>query len=84
MADDIKKSAEESKSDLKKVFFDQINKSGSDLIKNVISPKFLGGAIIVYLVISLATSIYRRADNKCEIEVQLDKVFMGHMLCPVK
>jgi len=84
MADEVKKSVDESKEDLKKVFFGQLNKSGSDLIRNVISPKFLGVMIMAYIIISLAASIFRRLDNRCEMEIQLDKVFMGKMLCPVK
>jgi len=88
------KSVEQSKNGVKEVFYAQLNKAACDLIHHVVNAKSLGWAIVVWFVISAATSIYRRVDtvtmpdgtikSRCEITVPLDTYFMAKMICPVK
>jgi hypothetical protein len=87
------KSVEQSKTNIKEVFYSQLNKAACDLIKNVVNAKSLGIAIIIWFVISVATSIYRRVDtvimpdgsikSRCEVTVPLDTYFMAKMICPI-
>ena len=88
------KSVEQSKQGIKDVFYSQLNKAACDLIHHVVNAKSLGIAIIIWFVVSVATSIYRRVDtvtmpdgtvkSRCEITVPLDTYFMAKMICPVK
>ena len=53
------------------------------LLNTFLTSRNLGIAIILWVSISIVGSLYRRAFNKCDNVVQLDKYFSAKLLCEV-
>jgi len=86
MTDEIKPpGAPPIKETIKDVFVQEVEESAKVLIRNVISPKSLGIAIIAWCLLSFALSIYIRANGMCSVNrVQLGKYIAGRLLCEEK
>ena len=78
------KPTDSSKQDLKNVFWETLNKSGADLIRTTLTPKWLKWALIGWLCLSMSGSVYRRLEGKCETRIQANDYFLIDLLCPVK
>ena len=74
--------APEKKETIKEAFFRILSRETVELMEKTLTHKLIGRAFIAWVFISAATSIYRRLDNRCNIEVPLDKYFYARAICP--
>jgi hypothetical protein len=80
---------EERKETLKEIFFNQLRIAFEDLVKKTVNVKSLGVVIIIWFLLSVTASIFRRiaVDENgvtlCKRTVQLDSFLFGKLLCPI-
>jgi len=83
MVDEIKDPAPVKQS-IKEVFFEEVDESAKVLIRKIISPASLGWVIVAWAVISVAVSIYIKANGMCDQpKVEAGIYFKSRLLCPV-
>ena len=68
---------------IKEALFRITRRETIQLLEKVITHNLIKWLAIGWLFISVATSIYRRIDNKCHIVVPLDSYFYAKAICPV-
>ena len=68
---------------IKEALFRITRRETIQLMERVITHNLIKWLAIGWLFISVATSIYRRIDNKCSVVVPLDSYFYAKAICPV-
>jgi len=73
------------KETIKDVLFQEVEESAKVLIRNVISPKSLGIAIIAWCLLSVGVSIYVRSAGLCDKpKVEAGAYFRSRLFCEIK
>jgi hypothetical protein len=73
---------EDNKETLKESLQRIVRRETVELMEVYLTSKAMGIGILLWLLLSLAGSIYRRADNKCEMDIPLGDYFKINLLCP--
>ena len=75
--------SEDKEESIKEAFMRITKREAIELMDKVITHNFIKLVVISWLVISVAASIYRRYDDRCDKKIQLDSYFFGKLLCEV-
>ena len=69
---------------IKEAFLRILTRETKEMFEKYLTHKLIGLGFLVWAILSLSGSIYRRLDNKCELDIQASKYFMVNLLCPIK
>ena len=69
---------------IKEAFLRITKRESIELMEKAITHNLIKWLAIGWLIISAGTSVYRRADNRCDVVVPLDSYFYARAICPIK
>ena len=82
MTEEIK--SEDSKEGIKDAFWRIMNRETIELMETFLTSKAIFILGIIWLLVSLSGSIYRRVAGTCPIKMQINSYFMADLLCPIQ